>query len=53
MSLNKTIIFIAHHLSIAEKSEYIFVLDDGKIIEKGSHSELLNNGGFYAKLFES
>lgn len=51
LELNKTIIFIAHRLSIAEKSERILVIDQGKIAEEGSHSELLAKNGFYAQLY--
>ena len=50
MKLNKTIIFIAHRLTIAEKSEKVIVLDQGKLIEQGTHEELLNNQGFYYNL---
>lgn len=50
--LNKTIIFIAHRLSVAEKSQHIIVVDQGKIIEEGSHKTLLASQGFYAKLYE-
>lgn len=49
--LDKTIIFIAHRLSIAERSQRIIVIDDGKIIEQGNHTELLKKKGFYAQLF--
>lgn len=50
MKLNKTIIFIAHRLTIAEKSEKVIVLDQGKLIEQGTHKELLTNQGFYYNL---
>lgn len=50
MKLNKTIIFIAHRLTIAEKSEKVIVLDQGKLIEQGTHEELLTNQGFYYNL---
>lgn len=49
--MNKTIIFIAHRLSVAEKSKHIVVVDQGHIIEEGSHQELLAAGGFYAGLY--
>jgi ATP-binding cassette subfamily C protein/competence factor transporting protein len=49
--LDKTIIFIAHRLSVAERADRIVVINQGKIIEKGSHSELLTAGGFYAGLY--
>jgi ATP-binding cassette subfamily C protein/competence factor transporting protein len=50
--LDKTIIFIAHRLSVAEHSDEVVVIDKGKIIEKGSHQELLGAGGFYAGLYK-
>lgn len=49
--LDKTIIFIAHRLSIAEKSDRIIVIEQGKIIEEGNHSELLSKNGFYTQLY--
>ncbi|WP_171333540.1 peptide cleavage/export ABC transporter ComA [Enterococcus cecorum] len=50
MKLNKTIIFIAHRLTIAEKAEKVIVLDQGKLIEQGTHEELLAKQGFYYNL---
>lgn len=50
MKLDKTIIFIAHRLTIAEKSEQVIVLDQGKLIEQGTHEELLAHQGFYYDL---
>jgi ATP-binding cassette subfamily B protein len=49
---DKTSIVIAHKLSTIRSADVIFVVDDGKIIERGSHTELLNNGGLYAELHE-
>ena len=48
---DKTIIFVAHRLSIAQRTERIIVMDQGKIVEEGSHKELLANKGFYYTLF--
>jgi len=48
---NKTCIVIAHRLSTIRKMDKIVVMEKGKIIEKGSHSELLNLNGTYAKLW--
>ncbi|EHI75195.1 ABC transporter, ATP-binding protein ComA [Streptococcus criceti] len=48
---DKTIIFVAHRLSIAQRTERIIVMDQGKIVETGSHKELLANKGFYYTLF--
>jgi ATP-binding cassette subfamily B protein len=49
---NKTVIVIAHRLSTIMKMDRIFVIENGKIIEKGSHNELLLKNGEYAKLWE-
>lgn len=52
MSLtDKTILFVAHRLSIAERTNRVIVLDQGKIIEVGSHQELIQAQGFYHRLF--
>ncbi|MDR3168667.1 MAG: ATP-binding cassette domain-containing protein [Candidatus Peribacteria bacterium] len=49
---NKTVIVIAHRLSTIMKMDRILVIENGKIIEKGSHNELLLQNGEYAKLRE-
>ena len=50
---NKTVIVIAHRLSTIQKMDKIIVVDDGRIIEQGSHSELLKNEySLYKKLWE-
>ena len=52
MSLtDKTILFVAHRLSIAERTNSVIVLYQGKIIEVGSHQELMKAQGFYHHLF--
>ncbi len=48
---DKTAIVIAHRLSTVQKLDRIVVLDKGKIVEDGSHSELLAKDGTYAKLW--
>jgi ABC-type bacteriocin transporter len=53
MVLDKTIIFIAHRLTIAERSEQVVVLDQGRIVESGSHKELIEREGFYHHLVNS
>ncbi|NOP50305.1 ATP-binding cassette domain-containing protein, partial [Klebsiella pneumoniae] len=50
IALDKTLIFIAHRLTIAERTEKVVVLDQGKIVEEGKHADLLAQGGFYAHL---
>lgn len=47
----RTSIVIAHRLSTIAKLDRIIVLDNGKIVEDGSHKELLENNGIYAKLW--
>ncbi|MAY82824.1 MAG: antibiotic ABC transporter ATP-binding protein [Flavobacteriales bacterium] len=48
----RTSIVIAHRLSTIQNADKIVVLEKGKIIESGSHQELLDQGGHYRKLFE-
>jgi ATP-binding cassette subfamily B protein len=48
----RTSIVIAHRLSTIRKASKIIVLDKGEIKEMGTHDQLLDNGGFYAKLYE-
>ncbi|MBP9852920.1 ABC transporter ATP-binding protein, partial [Candidatus Saccharibacteria bacterium] len=47
----RTAIVIAHRLSTIQKMDRIIVLDEGKIVEEGSHKELLAKNGTYAKLW--
>ena len=48
-----TIILVAQRVASVKGAEKIIVLDNGKIIEQGNHSELLKNDGYYAKLYNS
>ena len=50
---NRTSFIIAHRLSTIKDADHILVLDHGDIVEQGSHTELLERGGFYAKLYNS
>ncbi|MGX7245789.1 peptide cleavage/export ABC transporter [Enterococcus quebecensis] len=49
---NKTILFIAHRLSIAKVCDHIFVMHQGNLIEQGTHKELRFNAGMYQQLWE-
>ena len=48
---DKTLIFIAHHLSIAKSCDKILVLHEGLLLEQGTHEELRYNQGIYQKLW--
>ena len=52
ISANKTTIVIAHRLSTIVDADRILVIDDGKLVEQGSHQELLTRGGHYARLWQ-
>jgi len=49
---NKTVIIISHRFSTVRNADRIIVLDKGKIIEQGSHEDLLKNDGKYAHAFK-
>ncbi|MEE2800900.1 MAG: ABC transporter ATP-binding protein [Bacteroidota bacterium] len=48
-----TTIIVSHRVSSAKNADLILVLDDGRIIEKGTHQDLVNAQGYYAELFEN
>lgn len=49
---DKTVIIVAHRLQSITNADQIVVLDDGQIIENGTHEALLQKGGMYARLWE-
>lgn len=53
LSKEKTAIFIAHRLATIVNVDKILVLKDGEVIEEGKHSELLELGGYYSKLYSA
>lgn len=48
----KTSIVIAHRLATVRRANVIFVVDQGRVVEQGTHEELLKNGGLYSRLYE-
>jgi ATP-binding cassette, subfamily B, bacterial len=48
----KTSIVIAHRLATVRRADVIFVIDDGRVVEQGTHDELIANGGLYSRLYE-
>jgi ATP-binding cassette subfamily B protein len=53
VSKDRTLLIIAHRLSTVQQMDYIVVLDNGRIVEKGPHEELLKNNGLYNTLHKS
>ena len=53
MMQGRTSFIVAHRLSTIENADVILVMKEGKIIEQGSHTELLQKNGFYATLYHS
>ena len=49
----RTSLVIAHRLSTVRHADQILVIDDGRVAERGTHSELLARGGLYAELYET
>jgi subfamily B ATP-binding cassette protein MsbA len=52
LMLNRTTLIIAHRLSTVRNADKIAVVSEGKIVESGTHTQLLEHGGKYAELYE-
>lgn len=52
LSKDKTLIMIAHRLSTVMNADCIYVMDDGRIVESGSHNDLMNRDGMYRQMFD-
>ncbi|HUL85303.1 MAG TPA: ABC transporter ATP-binding protein [Actinomycetota bacterium] len=53
MSIGRTVLTIAHRLSTAEAADTVFVFDAGRLVERGTHDELVHAGGRYQTLYQS
>ena len=51
--MGRTTIAIAHRLSTAARADRVLVLDDGRLVEDGHHTELVAAGKTYARLYEA
>lgn len=52
ISKDKTTLIISHRVSSAKNADKIIILEDGKIIQQGSHNELISQKGYYKELYE-
>ena len=50
---NKTVVVVAHRLSTVKNADQIIVLDEGKIVEKGTHNSLSKKKGLYYRLVKN
>ena len=53
LSEGRTVVTIAHRLSTAEVADHVFVFDAGRLVEEGTHAELVAEGGVYGRLHDS
>ena len=53
MMEGRTSFIVAHRLSTIREADVILVMNEGNIVEQGTHEELMKKGGFYRNLYES
>jgi putative ABC transport system ATP-binding protein len=53
LATGRTVVSIAHRLSTAERADLVLVFDDGRVVEQGSHTDLVRRNGAYARLYAS
>src|SRR5690554_2084182 len=52
ITANRTTIIVTHRVSSANNADRILILDEGKIVEQGTHDELISAGGYYQELYD-
>ena len=52
LSEGKTVVLVSHRLGSARLADRVVLLDEGRIVEQGTHDELVESGGRYAELYE-
>ncbi|MDE5930934.1 MAG: ABC transporter ATP-binding protein, partial [Lachnospiraceae bacterium] len=53
ISRDRTVITVAHRLSTITDYDEIIVIDEGKIVESGTHQELMSAGGMYCRMYQN
>ncbi len=53
LSVGRTIVSVAHRLTTAERADLVLVFDEGRVVEQGTHADLVAAGGVYSRLHES